>query len=314
MTYDWADLAFAKNPFKGSSMTFIMAPRAISEERIKQLIKSYLPKGDVVLGIAKEQYIDGFSNQPQFKTLEEKTVTSLVQKVNGRSPHQLHILRYFQREADYIIEKSHFGLVVGVRGSWQRAFQHRPTFYALHKSHTPYELVSPFANIEEMQAEADEFANRSFELPEYVDDAEAFEVVRELAAWSYDYTGQVGALVAEKDGSRYRVIGGSFNKVVPYQTYALHYGTASETNLAPVNDLNHHDTVHAETGLLADAHIEGENMTGKTLFVNVLPCPACARLIVESGIVEVVYMHDHSAGYAARLFEVAGIAVRRVTK
>ncbi len=69
--FDWSNLAFAsKKPLRDLAAIFIAAPREISAERFAQLVKEYLPKGNIVLGLAKEKFIDGFDCQPQFRTLQ----------------------------------------------------------------------------------------------------------------------------------------------------------------------------------------------------------------------------------------------------
>src|ERR1700744_4481729 len=105
--FDWADLAFgSKKPLKELRATFIAAPRELSVERFKQLIKTYLPKGNIVLGISKEPYVEGFEDQPQFKMLKRKSVQNVIRQVNqANNQHKIYALEYFQRELPYILEK-----------------------------------------------------------------------------------------------------------------------------------------------------------------------------------------------------------------
>jgi len=111
---------------------------------------------------------------------------------------------------------------------------------------------------------------------------------------------------------QYELIATSFNRVVPYQTYAMHNGAAREKNFSPMHDLNHYDTNHAEVELIIKAQKLGIDLHGTTLFINLLPCPTCARMFVSTDIAEFVYREDHSDGYAVKMLETAGKAVRRV--
>ena len=97
MNFDWTELAFGnKKPLKDLKATFIVAPREVSVARFKELIKTYLPKGNVVLGIANEPFVEGFEGQPQFRMLELTTVQKTIDLVkqsrlrtpleNGRCP------------------------------------------------------------------------------------------------------------------------------------------------------------------------------------------------------------------------------------
>ncbi|NTW61981.1 hypothetical protein HGB25_01035, partial [Candidatus Saccharibacteria bacterium] len=104
----------------------------------------------------------------------------------------------------------------------------------------------------------------------------------------------------------------AFNKTVPYQTFAWHFGPQRETHMAAPGDLNYYDTIHAEANLIVAAAKNCTNLSGTTLFINLLPCPNCAKILCETDINEVVYSLDHSDGYAVALLEKAGKTVRRL--
>ena len=48
------------------------------------------------------------------------------------------------------------------------------------------------------------------------------------------------------------------------------------------------------------------------MFINLMPCPTCARMLAMTDIEEFVYSIDHSDGYAVKMLEAAGKKVRRV--
>jgi deoxycytidylate deaminase len=79
-----------------------------------------------------------------------------------------------------------------------------------------------------------------------------------------------------------------------------------------MNDLNHYDVNHAEVELITQAVRDHLDLAGTTLFINVLPCPTCARMLTSTDIAEFVYAEDHSSGYAIRMLEAAGKTVRRI--
>ena len=140
------------------------------------------------------------------------------------------------------------------------------------------------------------------------------ELAGRAARQSYDYSFQTGvALGKAKPGAgNYQYLLSAYNRVVPYQTYAMHNGAARERYFSPPNDLNHYDTVHAEAELFIHAQKQGIGLAGTTVFINLLPCPPCARMLSETDIAEVVYREDHSAGYAIKMLELAGKTVRRL--
>src|SRR5688572_3270767 len=104
MKFDWSELAFgSKKPLQDLKAIFIAAPREISTTRFTQLIRTYLPQGNIMLGVAKEAYILGFEGQPQFKTLRAEAVQKIINKVNAASPkNKIYTLSYFQRDFAFI--------------------------------------------------------------------------------------------------------------------------------------------------------------------------------------------------------------------
>jgi deoxycytidylate deaminase len=308
--YDWSKIAFThENPLRGRAHTFIAVSRDMSDERIKQIIRQYLPLGSIIWGIAKESYISGFEGQPQFATLSLEKLQAWVDKTNKSSKHKIFILRYNQQDLVHILKPIKAKLHVFVRGSWQHTFHTGAVYYKLVERHKKFEFISPFVS----DAEAKEYAKKtkllSFVTPKSpLTSAQAMDAVSDIAKASYDHSFQVGAMLATAAGGKYSYIAHAHNAVVPYETYAMHHGFTREDNPSPPQDLNHYDTVHAEMMLLIGLVVPKSS----TLFINVMPCPTCARAIVASGISEVYYHLDHSNAYALKLFEASGIRTQRV--
>ena len=82
--------------------------------------------------------------------------------------------------------------------------------------------------------------------------------------------------------------------------------------MSPVGDLNYYDTVHAEINLIIDAQKNHIDLKNTVLFINLLPCPHCARALCETDISEIFYTLDHSDGYAVALLEKSGKKVQRL--
>nr|AIA17047.1 Cytidine and deoxycytidylate deaminase zinc-binding region [uncultured bacterium]AIA17553.1 Cytidine and deoxycytidylate deaminase zinc-binding region [uncultured bacterium] len=326
---DWAELAFgSKKPLRELKAIFIAAPRELSAKRFKELVKAYLPEGNIVLGLAKEPYIDGFEDQPQFRTLQIAEVQKIIKQVNAASPtRQIVTLCYLQRELPYILEKIPFKRVVVVNGSWKHVFHASPAYYTLMNNKTPYDMVSPFcgeAEARAYEAAADAQIVKRLDAMQLLNqhnfsETEMRDIAGKSATRSYDYSFQTGTALGRRlPSQRYRLLISTFNKVVPYQTYAMLHGSTREQHFSPPNDLNHYDTVHAEMWLLIEAQKaqrEGQklDMTGTTLFINLMPCPTCARILSQTDIAEFVYSVDHSEGYAVAMLEAAGKKVRRIT-
>jgi len=314
MNFDWNELAFgSKKPLSDLRATFIAAPRELSPARFTQLVKQYLPSGNIMLGLAKEEFVLGFEGQPQFRMLQAGAVQAIIDKVNkSAAKHKIYTLAYFQRDLTFLLEKLDLKRVLFVNGSWKYTFHTLPQYYTLARRGMPYELISPFAG----EAEAQAFAKNT-RLPAVPEkgvfgEGEMLDIARQIAAHSYDYSFQTGVSLGRKRGNKYQLLARTFNCVVPYQTYAMHFGASRETNFSPPHDLNHYDTTHAEVELILVAQKEKLDLRGTTLFINLLPCPSCARMFARTDIAEFVYNLDHSDGYAVTMLEAAGKKVRRI--
>lgn len=310
--FDWADIVFAsKRPLKRAA-TFVLAPRDLTHKRLLAIVKELLPKGDVVFGVSKEVYVSGFEGQPHFRALPLQAISALATKIAASaSPHKLYILKYSAPETDTVIEKLLPQHVVVIRGSYHQAFHTRPTFYLLAKLGIPFSYSSPFVD----EAEARTFEkNHEVKITEVKSGTEVklLEFAQAVATQSFDYSFQTGCVLAKKRGVGYAVLETGFNKVIPYQTYAMHHGNSREEHYSVPHDVNHYDTIHAEMQLLVRAQQAGLSLAGTTLFISMLPCPNCARTLCQTDIREVVYSLDHSDGYAVWLFEACGKKVRRV--
>jgi deoxycytidylate deaminase len=316
--WDWSELAFAsKKPLNALKAMLIAAPRELSARRFTELVRTYLPQGNIMLGLAKESFVAGFEGQPQFRTLQVHTVQTIIDKVNKASTkHRIYTLSYFQREFPYILQKLKFQRIMLVNGSWQQTFHTTPAYYMLASKHLDYQMISPF--VDEAEAQAYEtktmkevVATHPFRPGNYTE-AQMAALAKEAARYSFDYSFQTGVALGKRTGKTYDLLAWAYNKVVPYQTFAMHHGASRETNFSPPHDLNHYDTVHAEVELLIKAQKEHIDLKNTTLFINLLPCPACARMFTETDIGEFVYAEDHSSGYAINMLELAGKKVRRL--
>ncbi len=318
--FDWGTLAFSsKKPIKSLRAIFIAAPREISTDRFTQIIKEYLPKAHIVLGIAKETHVEGLEDQPQFRMLRADTIRHIIQKVNASpSKHNIYTLEYFQRETNYLLQKLDFAAVLFVNGSWHHSFHLQPAYYTLAGKHLDYKLISPFTSeVEARMYERVTDVAIAEDQPDLariasLSDVAMLRLTQMVAKQSYDHTNQTGVIVGKPTENGYQFMLSSYNKVVPYQTYAMHFGSLREKNFSPPNDLNYYDTIHAETAMVIAAQKQGQSLAGSTMFINVLPCPTCGRMLAETDIAEVVYQLDHSDGYTLGVLERAGKKVRRI--
>lgn len=302
---DWLDVSSSlKDSLREQQASFILAPRHLSDDRLTELLKNALKQRSVIFGIAKEDYIKDLEGQPQFRTLRLKNIEPFVKRAaKSKSPNGLTVLVYPQSEVDQVIRAIRPNDVWLIRGSWYLAFQRSSTYHLLRKRKIPYSFHSPFKDEDEAKLYL-ETVGRSG------DEVDMFELVKKAAKQSYDYSYQTGAVLAEELADKtFKYIDSACNEVVPFQTYALHHGNSREDNNLEAHDTSHYDTIHAEMNLMMRAIKYRYPLEGKTLFINLLPCPDCARVLTKSGLKEIIYKQDHSDGYGARLCEMAGIKV-----
>ena len=68
--------------------------------------------------------------------------------------------------------------------------------------------------------------------------------------------------------------------------------------------------VHAEQNALIQASYHGVSTKGTTLYSTVTPCIACAKALINAGVVEVIYDDEHSDDFGEKLLHDAGVVVR----
>ena len=138
------------------------------------------------------------------------------------------------------------------------------------------------------------------------------QIANTAATNSFDTSFQAGISLGVKQGDKYKLIDYACNTVVPYLTYAWHNGASREKHKSQPGDLSHYDAVHAETMLVMQAQQHKYETKGCTLFINLLPCPNCALMLCKFDFDELVYVRDHSKGYAVDLLTKAGKKITQI--
>ncbi len=110
---------------------------------------------------------------------------------------------------------------------------------------------------------------------------------------SYCKRRQVGALIVKNR----MIISDGFN------------GTPSgfENDCEDENNKTKSYVLHAEANAITKVAKSGNNSEGATLYVTTSPCIECSKLIIQAGIVRVVYVEKYSKNEGLRLLERAGI-------
>lgn len=72
--------------------------------------------------------------------------------------------------------------------------------------------------------------------------------------------------------------------------------------------------VHAEQNALAQCAKYGISCDGATLYVTTQPCSRCSKMIINSGIKEIVYLEPYQDELGIKMAKSSGIIVRQYTR
>ena len=126
---------------------------------------------------------------------------------------------------------------------------------------------------------------------------------------SKDPNTQVGACIVNP---KKRIVGIGYNGLpIGCEDSAFPWG-----NKGDFLDTKYPYVVHAEPNAILNSTSSLENCT---LYVSLFPCNECAKLIIQSGITEIVYMDDKYDGTESdiaskRMLDAAGVKYRKIDK
>ncbi len=313
---DWGELSKDIRGLAGKRPLLILGSREISARRVAQLSQQLIANTGRILiwGCLQEKFILGLENSPQFRALSLEKLLAGIELLDKEQQQKTLILQYPQPLAPKIIAEGSWSGVIGINGSWHRAFHYREEYQAIKKMKLKHKLVSAFCD----EAEAKQYERQLLEelgdFPAAVGDKYNekgfFKLVDEAARRSFDHTWQTGAVLSKNS----KFLLAAHNQVVPFETYALLHGASKEKHLTPPQDLNHYNTNHAEVELVLQALKKGVSLEGCSLYINLMPCPICARMLVRTGIKEVVCKEIHSGGYATKLLSEVEKDISRIIK
>ena len=127
---------------------------------------------------------------------------------------------------------------------------------------------------------------------------------RELADHSSDWWRQVGAIAWRGD----EIVGASWNHHAPTE-YAPYIDGDPRDNFSRGVRADLSTATHAEASVIASAAHDGTPLAGADLYVTTFPCPACARLIAESGFRRCYFTGQYSVLEGDTILRTAGVAL-----
>lgn len=132
-------------------------------------------------------------------------------------------------------------------------------------------------------------------------DRRFLELASLIGTWSRDPSTKVGVVIVMDD----RVISTGYN--------GFPRSVADDEELLNDREAKYARTVHAEANAILNA---GQRLEGAVLYTTLLPCSACASLIIQAGIAEIVYYTGYPERWRAsfelgmELMLEAGMGVR----
>lgn len=125
--------------------------------------------------------------------------------------------------------------------------------------------------------------------------------LRMATSWaklSHCHRKQVGALIVKDD----MIISDGYN------------GTPSGFDNSCENDNGetHWYVLHAEANAILKVAKSTNNAKGATLYLTLSPCKDCSKLILQAGIIRVVYMDLYKDDSGVQFLESAGIEVKQI--
>lgn len=124
------------------------------------------------------------------------------------------------------------------------------------------------------------------------------KMAKSWATLSHCIRKQVGAIIVKDD----MIISDGYN------------GTPSGFDNCCENDNGetHWYVLHAEANAILKVAKSTNNAKGATLYLTLSPCKDCSKLILQAGIVRVVYMSLYKDDSGVRFLESAGIEVKQI--
>jgi dCMP deaminase len=70
--------------------------------------------------------------------------------------------------------------------------------------------------------------------------------------------------------------------------------------------------IHAEQNAIIQSALHGASPKGSTIYCTHQPCTICAKMLINAGIVRVVYKYEYPDMLGLQLLEQAGIEIKKV--
>ena len=145
-------------------------------------------------------------------------------------------------------------------------------------------------------------------------DERFLSMAEQVATWSscYQENRQVGAVIAKNK----RILTTGYNGASAGVISCKERGECLRRKLNIPSGTQHElcYATHAEQNAIVQAAKMGISIDGATLYCTHQPCVICAKMIINSGIVRIVYRHGYPDEFSLKLLKEAGVEIEQLTK
>ncbi len=130
------------------------------------------------------------------------------------------------------------------------------------------------------------------------------EITEAVAKRSTCLRRQVGAVIVRER----RILTTGYNGAPSGLAHCADTGCLREREAVPAGQ--RHEIcrgLHAEQNALLQAALHGVSVEGATIYTTTEPCVICSKMLINAGIVEVVYRDEYPDTFARQLREQAGM-------
>ena len=143
-------------------------------------------------------------------------------------------------------------------------------------------------------------------------DERFLKMAEEVATWSscYQENRQVGAVIAKNK----RILTTGYNGASSGIVSCKERGECIRRKLNIASGTQHEIcyATHAEQNAIIQAARMGISIDGATLYCTHQPCVICAKMIINSGIVRIVYKSGYPDEFAMKLIREAGVEIEQM--
>lgn len=152
-------------------------------------------------------------------------------------------------------------------------------------------------------------AGRTTTLPRKSKDDYFAEIADLVSSRSTCLRNQVGAVVVKES----QILSTGYNGAPKGLTHCEDVGCIREK--LKVKPGERHELcrgLHAEQNAVIQAAYHGISVRGASLYCTTRPCSICTKMLINAGIVEIVYIEEYQDELAAELAKEAGLNVRQL--